>query len=240
MNQENQTFDQAELDKFNQHAEHWWNRNGPLKTLHDINPIRVDFILKEMNLTDLQGLRIADIGCGGGILSESLALRGASVTGLDLSEHAIESARSHAAGLELPIDYQTRDVGAFSEEHANQFDIVTCMEMLEHVPDPNYIIRACSKLLKPSGHLFASTLNRTLQSYLFAILGAEYILNILPKKTHDYKKFITPSELSKICRSNGLTVRDVTGVQYNPCTRTASLVSGLGVNYLIHAQAKTR
>ena len=225
----------SELSKFEAMAAHWWDPNGECQLLHTLNPIRLQFI---NDRCDFNQKTIIDIGCGGGILSESLAKRGASVTGIDASLAVLEAAKQHAAEQNLPhLQY----VQATAEEYAllkpNHFDIVVCMELLEHVPDPNSLIQACAKLVKPNGHLFFSTLNRTLKSYLFAILGAEYCLNLLPRATHQYEKFIRPSELQAWLRQTGLTLQELSGIHYNPMSRKAKLCSNVSINYIAYAAA---
>jgi len=221
------TVDSIEVAKFAQHATQWWNKNGPLKTLHDINPVRLDFIKKFVNL---ENSRVLDVGCGGGVLSEGLALCGAKVTGLYVEPDAIAAAKTHSAKAKLKIDYVCSPI---EEYKAKKFDVITCMEMLEHVPDPDLVIKNCARLLKPDGYLFLSTINRTLKSYGTAIIAAEYILNIIPRQTHDYDKFIKPSELSAIIRKHSLSTLNISGMSYNPFTRIASLDEDISVNYLM-------
>lgn len=224
--------DAAEIAKFDAVARRWWDRNGELKTLHDINPLRLNYIEKRAALAERQ---ILDVGCGGGVLSEGMAHRGAHVTGLDMGDTPLQVARLHALETELDIDYQKITVEALAASKSKSYDIITCLEMLEHVPDPESIIQACRKLLKPDGHLFLSTINRNPRSYLFAILGAEYILNMLPRGTHDYAKLIRPSELAKWLRRHGFELQDVTGMSFNPLTQQYKLTSNTDVNYLVHA-----
>lgn len=219
--------DHAELDKFSKLAKNWWDTNGPLKTLHDINPARMHFITQH---TALSNKRVLDVGCGGGILSEALHKKEAKVTGIDLEKTAINTATAHATQHALSIDYQHV---AIEDLNASPFDIITCYEMLEHVPDPKALVSHLSNHLVPGGLLFLSTLNRTLKAYLLAVLGAEYILRLLPKQTHDYKKFIRPSELAMYARDAGFTVRTMRGLHYNPLTRHAALVEDVDVNYLM-------
>ena len=214
------TIDSMEVAKFAQHATQWWNTDGPLKTLHDINPARIYF----------PGQHILDVGCGGGILCEAMAERGAIVTGLDVEIDAISCAREHALHRELSIDYVCQPIESFD---ANPFDSITCMEMLEHVKEPELVIRHCARLLKEGGYLFLSTLNRTLKAYATAIVGAEYILGLLPRQTHDFDKFIKPSELATMIRSSGLEMVGMTGLDYNPITRTALLHDSVDINYLL-------
>ena len=222
--------DPQELEKFASLAHRWWDPGSEFKPLHDINPIRLDYI--DLNAC-IAGKRVLDVGCGGGILTESMAAKGALVTGIDLGEKPLKVARLHQLESKLEIDYRLVSAEALAQESPNSFDVVTCMEMLEHVPDPAGTVKACSQMVKPGGHVFFSTLNRNIKSYLFAVLGAEYILNLLPKGTHDYAKFIKPSELSKWCRQSGLEVRDMRGMSYNPVTQTYRLSSDVSVNYLV-------
>lgn len=221
------SIDPLEIAKFAQHATQWWNKEGPLKTLHDINPARISFIEKYI---DLKGQRILDVGCGGGILCEGMADRGAIVTGLDVEIEAIACAQEHAFKQALTINYIYQAIESFDDE---PFDSITCMEMLEHVQEPAQIIQHCARLLKEGGYLFLSTLNRTVKAYATAIVGAEYIFGLLPRQTHDFDKFIKPSELATIIRSCGLETVGMTGLAYNPFTRTASLEDGVEVNYLL-------
>lgn len=225
-------YDPQEIAKFSPLAAHWWDVNGDLKTLHEINPLRLKFINEKVSLKDKTAI---DVGCGGGILSESLALEGAAVTGIDMSREVIEVAQLHLYESGLKIEYLQTTVEDIAAQRYAQYDIVTCMEMLEHVPDPVSIIRACAQLVKPGGHIFFSTLNRTLRAYLFAILGAEYILKMLPKHTHDYAKFIRPSELDKWSRDAGLIPRDIRGISYHPLTAEFALSQDVAVNYLFYA-----
>ncbi len=219
----------SEIHKFGSMAERWWDPQGEFKTLHDINPLRLEFIER---YTSLSGRRIIDVGCGGGILTEALARRGADATGIDLSEDLIDIADLH--GLETGINVHYRKISA--EELASQqpegFDHVTCMEMLEHVPDPGSVVKACATLVKPGGMVFFSTLNRKPKAYLLAIVAAEHILNMLPKGTHDYKTFIKPSELCQSARACGLELQSMTGIEYNPFTKRFSLGKGIDVNYI--------
>jgi len=225
--------DQNELDKFSQLAHRWWDPNSEFKPLHAINPLRLEWIDRHANLP---GKKVLDIGCGGGILSESMAQRGAEVTGIDLSEKALGVARLHLLESGNQVDYRNISAEALAEQVPDTFDIVTCMEMLEHVPSPASIISACSTLVKPGGHVFFSTLNRNPKAYLFAVVGAEYILNMLPKGTHDYAKFIRPSELSRWAKSVGLEPDELIGMTYNPFTQRYSLGNNTDVNYLLHTQ----
>lgn len=225
--------DSAEVAKFDALAASWWDKAGKSKPLHDINPLRLSYIQQRCELADKQ---IADIGCGGGILSESLARNGAHVTGVDMGEAALNVAKLHALEAELVIDYQHSTAEQLAADKPEQFDVVTCLEMLEHVPDPAAVIAACAALVKPGGDLFFSTLNRNPKAYLFAVVGAEYLLNMLPKGTHDYQKFITPSELSRSCRDAGLSVQSMAGISYNPLTKHYRLGDNVSVNYLMHCR----
>lgn len=226
-----QNIDPSEIAKFEELASRWWDRNSEFKPLHDINPLRVGFIDR---IAPLAGKRVLDVGCGGGILSESMAARGASVMGIDMGEAPLKVARLHGLESGIQVDYQRITVEELAQTHAGTFDIVTCMEMIEHVPDPASIIQACSQLVKPGGHLFLSTLNRNPKSYLFAILGAERILKLVPQGTHDFNKFIKPAELAEWVRSSGLSITEMTGLVYNPLTRTYRLdPRDVDVNYML-------
>lgn len=222
--------DQAELQKFAALAHRWWDPNSEFKPLHDINPLRLGFIDKMAGLADK---KVLDVGCGGGILSESMAARGARVLGIDLGSKALKVARLHQLESGVPVDYREVGVEALAEECPASFDIVTCMEMLEHVPDPAAVVGACARLVKPGGHVFFSTLNRNPKSYLFAVIGAEYVLNLLPKGTHEFSKFIKPSELSSWARNAGLEISSTFGMSYNPLTRAYRLGDDVSVNYLM-------
>jgi 2-polyprenyl-6-hydroxyphenyl methylase/3-demethylubiquinone-9 3-methyltransferase len=225
--------DPAEIDKFQSIASRWWDRESEFKPLHDINPLRVGYIERQSG--GLADKRVVDIGCGGGILAEALAEQGAQVTGIDMAELSLKVARLHLHESELEVDYQFSTAEAFAEQHAAQFDIVTCLEMLEHVPDPAAIIAAAAKLLKPGGCLVLSTLNRNPKSFALAILGAEYVLGLIPRGTHQYRRFIKPSEMATQLRANGLAVGDISGMSYNPLTRSYSLGRDIDVNYLVTA-----
>lgn len=224
--------DPIEIEKFQSIASRWWDPQSEFKPLHEINPIRVDYI--ESRSGDLTAKDILDIGCGGGILTEALALKGANVTGIDMAEMSLKVARMHLHESELEIDYQMITAEQFAKQNAGKFDIVTCLEMLEHVPDPASIVAAAASLLKPGGQLFFSTINRNPKAFVLAILGAEYILNMLPKGTHEYKKFIKPSELASAVRDNQMEVLDITGITYNPLTKHYRLARDIDVNYLMH------
>lgn len=221
------TVDNLEVAKFAQHAAWWWDKTGPLKTLHAINPVRLEFIQKQ---TPLAQLRVLDVGCGGGILSEAMAQSGAHVTGLDVEPDSVSAAKSHALLNALNIEYVLMPIESFK---ADAFDVVTCMEMLEHVKDPSMVIEHCARLLKPGGTLFLSTINRTLKAYASVVIAAEYLLNLLPRQTHDYDKFIKPSELARMCRMYDLEVIDMAGIAYHPFEQSASLNQSLSANYLL-------
>ena len=222
--------DPLEIQKFSDGAHHWWDIHSEFRPLHEINPLRLEWINAHASLQDKNAV---DIGCGGGILAESMAKKGAIVTGIDLSEKALKVADLHSLESSLSIRYQRVSAEQMAEQEAGKYDVVTCMEMLEHVPDPNSVIAACAKLVKPGGSVFFSTLNRNPKSYLYAILGAEYVLKMLPKGTHDYAKFITPAELSQSIRSVGLELLSLRGMSYNPITKIYSLNSNVSVNYLV-------
>jgi len=221
-----------EIAKFNALADAWWAPHGPTHTLHDINPCRTEFIAERMTV---EGALIVDIGCGGGILTESLAMRGAHMVGIDAAPDLIAAATAHAQQSKLDIRYQTTTAEQFAAQEANKYDAVVCMELLEHVASPATLLEACRRLVKPTGHLFLSTLNRTLRSYVEAILGAEYLLRLLPIGTHDYAAFVTPAELARLLRAAEFELLEVSGMRYNPLTRRAHLVDKPQVNYLIHA-----
>jgi 2-polyprenyl-6-hydroxyphenyl methylase / 3-demethylubiquinone-9 3-methyltransferase len=223
--------DPAELQKFGELAHRWWDPTSEFKPLHEINPLRLDWIDAKASIA---GKTVIDVGCGGGILSESMAARGADVTGIDLSDKALGVARLHLLESGHKVSYELISAEDIAARQPGSFDVVTCMEMLEHVPDPASTIAACARLVKPGGHVFFSTLNRNPKSYLFAIVGAEYILNLLPKGTHEYARFIKPSELARDCRHAGLDVNEVIGMSYNPFTRRYSLGRDTDVNYLVH------
>lgn len=225
-------LDLAEIQKFNALAKDWWDKSGSMRALHDINPLRLSFIQQHANLADKN---ILDIGCGAGILSESLSKAGANfVLGIDLAHESIAVATQHAKNQNLNIDYQTISVEALAKTHNQSFDVITCMELLEHVPNPESIIASCSQLLKPGGQIFFSTINRNPKSFLMAIVGAEYALRLIPKGTHHYKKFIKPSELDKWARKSSLHSKHITGMHYNPISKEYSLGGNVDVNYLVH------
>ena len=221
--------DPAEVAKFEALASRWWDPHSEFKPLHDINPLRVDYIDRRAALT---GREVLDVGCGGGILSEAMATRGARVTGIDMGEAPLSVARLHQYESGVEVDYQRITAEQLAAAQPASFDVVTCLEMLEHVPDPASVIRACAQLVKPGGQVFFSTLNRNPKSYLFAILGAEYLLRLLPKGTHDYRKFIRPSELDEWARQAGLELDDLTGMSYNPLSGEYRLGDDVDVNYL--------
>ena len=226
-----ENVDQAELQKFAALAHRWWDPNSEFKPLHEINPLRLDYIDRHAGL---QGKRVLDVGCGGGILSESMSARGADVTGIDLGEKALKVAQLHQLESGARVNYRLVAVETMATEQPASYDVVTCMEMLEHVPDPAAVIEACAKLVKPGGSVFFSTINRNPKAYLFAVLGAEYILNMLPRGTHAYEKFIKPSELSHWARVAGLTTNDIKGMSYNPLTKQYRLGNDVSVNYLMY------
>jgi 2-polyprenyl-6-hydroxyphenyl methylase/3-demethylubiquinone-9 3-methyltransferase len=226
--------DDQEIAKFEELASRWWDPDSEFKPLHDINPLRLNYI--DERVGGLAGRRILDIGCGGGILAESMALRGAQVLGIDMGEAPLAVARLHQLESGATLDYQRITAEELAEREPAGFDVVTCMEMLEHVPDPASTIRACARLAKPDGHLIFSTINRNPKSYLFVIIGVEYVLRMLPKGTHDYRKFIRPSELDGWTRAAGLAVRELTGLHHNPLTGRYWLGSGVSVNYMAHCR----
>ena len=226
--------DEQELAKFEALASRWWDPDSEFKPLHDLNPLRLDYIDQRVGgLTDQRAL---DVGCGGGILAESMAQRGAQVLGIDMGEAPLAVARLHQLESGVALDYRRITAEELAGKEPASFDVVTCMEMLEHVPDPASTIQACARLLKPGGHLFFSTINRNPKAYLFAIIGAEYVLRLLPKGTHDYRKFIRPSELDGWARAAGLSLLDLTGLHYNPLTRRYWLGPGVSVNYMVYCQ----
>jgi len=225
--------DAAEIAKFSELAHRWWDPNSEFKPLHEINPLRLKWIDKQAMLA---GKKVLDVGCGGGILAEAMAGAGASVSGIDLSEKALKVAKLHLFESGLRVDYQLISAEDYAAEHTGEFDVVTCMEMLEHVPDPASIVAACSRLVKPGGWVFFSTLNRNAKSYLFAIVGAEYILKLLPRGTHDYAKFIQPAELARMARESRLETAELIGMTYNPLTKIYKLEADTSVNYLMATQ----
>lgn len=226
-----QNVDPMELDKFSQLAHKWWDTESEFKPLHDINPLRLDYI--QQHAQGLADKTVLDVGCGGGILSEGLAKRGAHVTGIDLAKKSIKVAQLHALDVGLSVNYHCVAVEDFAAEHPASFDVVTCMEMLEHVPDPQSVVRACASLVKPGGTVVFSTLNRNLKSYVMAVLGAEYVLGMLPKGTHEYARFMKPSELSRMARSAGLSMQDLSGMRYHPIRKTFSIDRDTAINYMM-------
>jgi 2-polyprenyl-6-hydroxyphenyl methylase / 3-demethylubiquinone-9 3-methyltransferase len=223
--------DPSELDKFSQLAHRWWDTNSEFKPLHEINPLRLDWIDRHAKLA---GKKVLDVGCGGGILSESMAQSGATVTGIDLSDKALGVARLHLLESGISVNYRKISAEELATEEAGSYDVVTCMEMLEHVPNPASTIAACAALVKTGGHVFFSTINRNPKAYLLAVIGAEYILRMLPKGTHDYSKFIKPSELSRWAKSVSLEPTELIGMSYNPLSKQYSLGCDTAVNYLLH------
>ena len=224
-------IDAQEVAKFDAIAAQWWDINGDFKPLHAINPLRLQFISEH---TSLSNKAVLDVGCGGGILSESMAQLGAQVTGIDMSASVLDVARLHLLESQLKISYQQTTVEDFAAQHSAQFDVLTCMELLEHVPDPESVVQSCAQLVKPKAAIFFSTINRNPKAYLQAVVGAEYVLKLLPKGTHDYAKFIRPSELARWARAAGLTVKAMQGMTYNPITKVYSLCESIDVNYLMY------
>ncbi len=224
--------DPAEIAKFERLAHRWWDPESEFKPLHDINPMRLDYIDRRATLA---GKKVLDVGCGGGILAESMALRGAQVTGIDLGETPLSVARLHLLESNTQVDYRLISAEELAEQAAGEYDVVTCMELLEHVPDPASVVMACACLARPGGHLFFSTINRNLRAFLFAIVGAEFLLQVLPKGTHQYAKFIRPSELDAWTRKAALHTFDMVGMSYNPLTQTYYLNDDVSVNYIVHA-----
>ncbi len=229
--------DPLELEKFSALAHRWWDPESEFKPLHQINPLRLEWIDA---IAPLKGRKVLDVGCGGGILAEAMARRGARVKGIDLSEKALKVAQLHRMESRVAVDYEAVSAEALAESESATYDVITCMELLEHVPDPGSLVRACSRLARPGGEVFFSTINRNLKSYVFAVIGAEYVLKLLPKGTHDYLKFVKPSELARHCRAAGLEVREIKGMRYNPLTRSYSLVGDASVNYLVHCTREDR
>ncbi|WP_394247196.1 bifunctional 2-polyprenyl-6-hydroxyphenol methylase/3-demethylubiquinol 3-O-methyltransferase UbiG [Vibrio profundi] len=229
-----QNVDPAEIKKFEDMASRWWDLEGEFKPLHQINPLRLNYVLEKAN--GLFGKKVLDVGCGGGILAESMAVEGANVTGLDMGKEPLEVARLHALETGTKLEYIQSTIEDHAEQFPQTYDVVTCMEMLEHVPDPQSVISACAKLVKPNGHVFFSTLNRNFKSYLFAIVGAEKLLKIVPEGTHEHEKFIRPAELIKMIDQTPLQELGITGLHYNPLTDTYRLGSNVDVNYIVHTQ----
>jgi 2-polyprenyl-6-hydroxyphenyl methylase/3-demethylubiquinone-9 3-methyltransferase len=222
--------DPVELEKFSKLAHRWWDPAGEFRPLHEINPLRLDWIARHASL---EGAAVLDVGCGGGILAEAMAQRGAKVTGIDLSEKALKVAQLHLLESRLEVRYEDVSAETYAATHAGEFDVVTCMELLEHVPEPAAMVAACARLVRPGGQVFFSTINRNPKSYLFAVIGAEYVLRLLPKGTHDYLRFIKPSELSRWSREAGLRADELIGMSYNPITRRYWLGRDCDVNYLL-------
>ena len=222
--------DPAELEKFSQLAHRWWDPEGEFRPLHEINPLRLEWIDRHARLN---GKRVLDVGCGGGILAEAMARKGAMVTGIDLAERPLKIAALHLHESGLKIDYQSKSAEELAQERPGAFDVVTCMELLEHVPDPASLVAACARLARPGGQVFFSTINRNPKAYLFAVIGAEYVLKLLPKGTHDYERFVKPSELARWCRDSGLRGEELIGMTYNLVTKVYKLGSDCDVNYLM-------
>lgn len=225
--------ERSEIAKFDRLASRWWDPDGKMKPLHDINPLRLRYVDSRAGLA---GKKVLDVGCGGGILAEAMAFAGARVTGLDLADEALKVARLHLLESGRQVEYRHLSVEAFAQQVPQSFDVVTCMELLEHVPDPASVVRACATLVKPGGAVFFSTLNRNPKSFLLAIVAAEHVLRLLPRGTHDYRRFIRPSELDRFVRSAGLTLQDLTGLHYNPLLRSYSLGGDVDVNYLAYCR----
>jgi 2-polyprenyl-6-hydroxyphenyl methylase/3-demethylubiquinone-9 3-methyltransferase len=223
--------DPAEIARFDAAASRWWDPQGEMRPLHDLNPVRLAYVERA---GPLAGRRILDVGCGGGLLAEAMARKGAQVTGIDLAGDLLQVARLHALEAGVELDYRLEAAETHAEAHAGAYDIVTCMEMLEHVPDPAAVVAALARLVQPGGHVFVSTLNRTLKAYALAIVGAEYVLRLLPTGTHAYEKFIKPSELRQWASAAGLSLTDIAGLDYDPFTRKARLDTDASVNYLVH------
>ena len=230
----NTNVDPAELAKFSDLAHRWWDPESEFRPLHQINPLRLEWI---NGISPLQGKKVLDVGCGGGILTDAMARSGAHALGIDLAPKSLKVAQLHALEAQTPnVQYREVTVEALSVEQPASFDVITCMEMLEHVPDPSSIVRACARLVKPGGHVFFSTLNRNAKSFFFAIVGAEYVLNLLPRGTHEYAKFIRPNELARDCREAGLEWQHTRGMEYNPLTRRYWLSADTSVNYMVATQ----
>jgi len=237
MNETNANIDPAERQKFDSIAASWWDPDGESRPLHDLNPARLAYIAERAELKDAN---VVDVGCGGGILSESMAGLGAKVTGIDVADKALSVARLHLHESGLDIDYQQSTAESWAEQHPATADVVTCMEMLEHVPDPASVVASCANMLAPGGHLFMSTLNRNAVSFLIAIVGGEHIARVVPKGTHQYDRFIKPSELCQWLRASGMKIAEITGIHYNPLERTARTGGHVQVNYIVHAIKSTQ
>ena len=231
---ESKNVDPAEIARFDAAASRWWDPQGEMRPLHDLNPVRLEYVERAGKLP---GRKILDVGCGGGLLAEAMARKGALVTGLDLADDLLQVARLHALEAGVAVNYVLEAAETHALVHAGEYDVVTCMEMLEHVPDPTAVIAALGQLVKPGGDVFVSTLNRTLKAYAMAVIGAEYVLRLLPTGTHTYEKFIRPSELRQWSRAAGLTVIDIAGLDYDPFTRRARLTTDASVNYLVHLRS---
>jgi 2-polyprenyl-6-hydroxyphenyl methylase/3-demethylubiquinone-9 3-methyltransferase len=229
-NKNSKNIDINEVEKFNLLAHKWWDPSSEFKPLHEINPLRLGYIKSRVNLS---GKSVLDVGCGGGILAESLAKEKANVTGIDQGEKVIKIAKLHCKESKLDINYKCMNIEDFFKKNKSKFDIITCLEMLEHVPDPSSVINACASLLKPGGRIFFSTINKNPKAFLFAIVGAEYLLNLLPKGTHEYSKFIKPSQLIHWCNDSGLRLKSIVGMTYNPVTKKYKLGDDVSVNYLV-------
>ncbi len=236
MSTSEQNVDPNEVAHFESLGEQWWDPHGDFKTLHEINPLRVEYIV---NGCELASARALDVGCGGGLLTEALARNGAQAIGLDLSKRALAAAAAHALSADLDIGYECAAVEAYAEAHAGQFDVVTCMEMMEHVPDPASIVAACATLVRPGGHVFFSTINRTPAAYALAVVGAEYVLNLVPRGTHEYAKFIRPSELDTWARHHALILQDLSGLRYDPVLHNHAITRNVQVNYMTHHIRRT-
>ena len=226
-------IDPKEKEKFNKIAEEWWDSSGKFAPLHKINPLRANYI---SDRADIDNKQILDVACGGGLLTEALFKKGGLVSGIDISDVSIHTAKNHAESANIDVNYVLGEAEELLPENKERFDVVTCLEAIEHVPDPNQLVKTCSNLCKKDGDIFFSTINRNPKSFLFAIVGAEYILNLLPKGTHEYEKFIKPSELTTMMENNGLVVKELTGMSYNPLTKNYWLGKNVDVNYLIHAK----
>jgi 2-polyprenyl-6-hydroxyphenyl methylase/3-demethylubiquinone-9 3-methyltransferase len=225
--------DPAEISKFSELAHRWWDPTSEFRPLHEINPLRLDYIDQHAKIA---GKNVIDVGCGGGILAEAMAERGARVTGIDLGDRALKVAQLHRLESGAEVDYRLVAVEQIAQDEPASYDVVTCMELLEHVPDPRSTVQACARLLRPGGQAFFSTLNRNAKAYLFAIIGAEYVLRLLPRGTHDYAKFLKPSELASMCRESGLEIAGIVGMTYNPLTQRYALGKDTDVNYIMHCR----